>query len=109
MGLELQLSKTRFTHTLHAHSGNVGFDLLGFHVRQFPVGKTHSARLGGPNWATRLLGFKTIITPSKEALRRHLQSIDDIIAAHQMAPRGVLIARLNPSSGGGATTTPPCA
>src|SRR5579883_256590 len=42
IGLELKPSKTRITHTLRVHSGNVGFDFLGFHVRQFPVGKTRS-------------------------------------------------------------------
>jgi len=30
IGLELKPSKTRITHTLHPHEGNVGFDFLGF-------------------------------------------------------------------------------
>ncbi len=30
MGLSLHLTKTRITHTLHRHDGNVGFDFLGF-------------------------------------------------------------------------------
>lgn len=96
MGLELKPSKTRITHTLRAHDGTVGFDFLGFQVRQFPVGKTHSGKLGKRNGEPCLLGFKTIITPSKEALRRHLQSIGEIIKEHKMAPQGALIARLNP-------------
>jgi RNA-directed DNA polymerase len=30
MGLELKPSKTKITHTLCTHNGNVGFDFLGF-------------------------------------------------------------------------------
>ena len=102
MGLELKPSKTRLTHTLRDHNGNAGFDFLGFHVRQFPVGKTHSGKLGGPNRESRPLGFKTIISPSKEALRRHLASIGEIIKAYKMAPQSALIGRLNPAIRGWA-------
>ena len=41
MGLELKDAKTRFAHTLEAKeecNGNVGFNFLGFTIRQFPVG-----------------------------------------------------------------------
>ena len=37
MGLELKPSKTRITHTLVEHEEHVGFDFLGWTVRQFPV------------------------------------------------------------------------
>jgi RNA-directed DNA polymerase len=62
MGLELKPSKTTITHTLQEIQGGVGFDFLGWAVRQFPVGKTHSGtnRYGTP------LGFKTIIQPVKK-------------------------------------------
>jgi len=39
MGLGLHPSKTHITHTLHQYEGKVGFDFLGFTVRQFPVGQ----------------------------------------------------------------------
>src|SRR5438552_16782691 len=42
MGLELKDAKTRYAHTLEAKeecNGNVGFDFLGFTIRQYPVGK----------------------------------------------------------------------
>ena len=39
MGLTLHPEKTQITHTLHPHEGKVGFDFLGFNVRQYPVGK----------------------------------------------------------------------
>ena len=32
--LRLKPSKTRITHTLNEHEGNVGFDFLGFNVRE---------------------------------------------------------------------------
>jgi RNA-directed DNA polymerase len=63
MSLELEPSKTRISHTLHEHDGNkVGFDFLGFEVRQFTTGKTHS----GKSPRGELLGYSTIVKPSKE-------------------------------------------
>jgi len=41
IGLELKPSKTRITHSLNEHEGKVGFEFLGFHIRQYRVGKTH--------------------------------------------------------------------
>jgi RNA-directed DNA polymerase len=92
MGLELKPSKTRIAHTLKQHNGVAGFDFLGFNVRQFPVGKTHS----GKNTYKVLLGFKTLTQPSQEAIRRHSQVLRDEIRRHQNAPQAALIARLNP-------------
>lgn len=81
MGLELKPSKTRIVHTLREHDGQPpGFDFLGFNVRQYPVGKTHSGkqvrRKDGP---VKLLGYKTLIKPSKEARRRHSVALKDAI------------------------------
>ena len=44
VGLKLSPTKTRTTHTLTPYQGQVGFDFLGFTVRQFPVGKTHTGK-----------------------------------------------------------------
>ena len=85
MGLELKPSKTRITHTLFPHEGQVGFDFLGYEIRQYPVGKTHSKQ-----------GLKTIIKPSKEAQTRHARRIREVIKAHKAASQAVLIDRLNP-------------
>ena len=52
MGLNLSPKKTRVTHTLTRVGGNVGFDFLGYTVRQFPAGKTHT----GKNPAGKPLG-----------------------------------------------------
>jgi RNA-directed DNA polymerase len=92
MGLALHPSKTRLTHTLTPIAGAVGFDFLGFTVRQFPVGKTHSGKRA--NGA--VLGFKTIIRPSKAAQQRHLLHCKAIVRRHQNAPQAALVARLNP-------------
>src|SRR5947209_8110786 len=68
MGLNLSPKKTRVTHTLTPTEGKVGFDFLGFTIRQFQVGKTHA----GKDTHGKPLGFKTIIKPSKEAVKRHM-------------------------------------
>jgi RNA-directed DNA polymerase len=97
MGLELKPSKTRITHTLNAHQGEVGFDFLGFNIRQHSVGKTHSGKKYIPKQKySRLLGFKTIIKPSREACHRHLQTLREIVQKQQAAPQGKLIDQLNP-------------
>jgi RNA-directed DNA polymerase len=91
IGLELKPSKTRLSHTLTKYQGNVGFDFLGFTIRQFPVGKTHTGANHG-----KALGFKTIITPSKEAVQRHLQELRQILQKSQAMPQEELIDQLNP-------------
>lgn len=85
MGLELKPSKTKISHTLNKYEGNVGFDFLGFTIRQFEVGKYESR-----------LGFKTIITSSHKKLREHYQEMASIIESHKTAPQKALITRLNP-------------
>lgn len=93
MGLELKPSKTRITHTLYEYEQEKsGFDFLGFNIRQFPVGKYHTGKTqkGTP------LGFKTIITPSKEKQKLHLEEIGSNIKSHKNAPQVALIKYLNP-------------
>ena len=91
IGLELKPSKTRLSHTLKEYQGNVGFDFLGSTIRQFPVGRTHTGKRNG-----KPLGFKTIITPSKEGVKRHLQELRKILQQSQGMPQKELIGRLNP-------------
>ena len=67
------------------YEGQVGFDFLGYEVRQYRVGKTHSKQ-----------GFKTIIKPSKEAQIRQSHRIREIVKAHQSAAQADLIGHLNP-------------
>jgi RNA-directed DNA polymerase len=92
MGLELKPSKTHITHTLRPYEGRVGFDFLGFHIQQYPVGRTHS----GKDVRGRPLGFKTIITPSTEAIQRHKQVIRARVRRERTISQAELIAELNP-------------
>jgi RNA-directed DNA polymerase len=92
MGLELKPSKTRITHTLQEYNGNVGFDFLGFEIRQYAVGKTHT----GTNSNGVPLGYKTIIKPSKEAQKRHVQAISELVRVNANSNQGTLIGKLNP-------------
>ena len=91
MGLELKPSKTRITHTLRDYQGTVGFDFLGWTVRQFPAGKTHS---GKNRYGTRF-GFKTNIKPSKQAVKQHVAEIKQTIEKYRNVPQGKLIKELN--------------
>jgi RNA-directed DNA polymerase len=92
VGLALKPSKTKITHTLTPYEGNVGFDFLGFAVRQFPVGKTHT----GKNTYGKPLGFKTIISPSKEAIKRHMEEVGKKVRKLRSASQEKLIGTLNP-------------
>jgi RNA-directed DNA polymerase len=89
MGLELKPEKTRVCHTLEPHEGlQVGFDFLGFEVRQYRVGYHRS-----PGHR----GFKTIIKPSKDAQKRHLRKTSELVRRHRTTPQSGLVAALNPA------------
>ena len=92
LGLELKPSKTRISHTLHQHDGNTGFEFLGFSIRQFPVGKYQT----GKNTVGKPLGFKTLIKPSSDSIKRHQKKIKKIIKVHKASTQMKLINELNP-------------
>jgi RNA-directed DNA polymerase len=92
MGLTLKPSKTHITHTLTHCEDQIGFDFLGFHIQQFPVGKTHTGK--GRNG--QRLGFKTIITPSATAMKRHQQVLKERIRKYGTLAQTDFIKRLNP-------------
>jgi RNA-directed DNA polymerase len=95
MGLELKPSKTRLVHTLDKlNEAESGFDFLGFNVRQFPMGKHHSGKTGGR--ISRLLGFKTIIRPSRDSIKAHWNALTEIIDRCIAARQSELIQKLNP-------------
>jgi RNA-directed DNA polymerase len=92
MGLELKPSKTRIAHILNQlEDEKPGFNFLGFNIRQFPVGKYNS----GSN-RTGILGFKTIITPSKDSQKRHYRKLAEVIDKARGISQATLIKRLNP-------------
>ncbi len=90
MGLHLKPSKTRIVHTLDAFNGQVGFDFLGFKIRQHRVGKHHTRTFRG------MPGYRTIIKPSAKAQIRHLKRAKEIIRLHRGSPQAALIKDLNP-------------
>ena len=83
IGLELNPRKTTRCHTLHGE--NPGFEFLGFQVRQHPVGKYRAKR-----------GYKTLITPTAEGVKRHVERLKQTIHRHRGATQQILIDRLNP-------------
>jgi len=90
MGLRLKEAKTHVTHTLNEHEGQTGFDFLGFHVRQYHVGKYRTRTYRGQP------GYKTIITPAEKGVKRHTEKIREIVHRYRGAPQSALIAVLNP-------------
>lgn len=92
MGLTLKSRKTRITHTLTATEEKPGFDFLGFHIRQYPVGKTKS----GKDCRGRLHGFKTHIKPSQKAIQRHVEQLRKTMNNHKHAEQEKLIKALKP-------------
>ncbi len=95
VGLELKPEKTRLTHTLNpelSEDGKAGFDFLGHHIRQFPAGKYRSDKSTNGN----LLGFDTLITPSKKASKAHQEEVRRLILKHRSSPQAALIKNLNP-------------
>lgn len=92
IGLELKHSKTRIFHTLNECENNIGFDFLGFNIRQYPTGKHHS----GTSTRGKLLGFKTLIKPSKEKIKAHIGRLKETIDKHKCHSQTILIRDLNP-------------
>jgi RNA-directed DNA polymerase len=93
LGLELKKSKTRICHTLNRMGDEeAGFDFLGWNIRQYAVGKHHSGKTG----QGKLLGFKTIIKPSKESIQRHYQKIVEVLDSMKGKSQEKVIERLNP-------------
>jgi RNA-directed DNA polymerase len=84
LGLELHPKKTRIAHTLTPEDGKAGFTFLGFEVRQYPVSQYNAKR-----------GFKTLIKPSRTAIKRHYAQLCAIIRTNQAARQEHLIEQLN--------------
>ncbi len=92
MGLELKPCKTRIAHTLNNYQQEKpGFDFLGFNIRQHKTGKYTCGKS-----EKGLLGFKTIITPSKKAQKEHYKSLAEVIDQHKGKSQTSLIKTLNP-------------
>lgn len=102
IGLEISLAKTRITHTLEINPATLGvcpgldakpgFNFLGFYIRQH---KTRHLSAKGPSGI--LLGYRTLIIPSKEKRKTHQQNLHKIILQDGKGmSQSVLIKKLNP-------------
>ena len=91
MGLHLSPTKTRITHTCTPIEGNVGLDFLGFTLRQYPAGRTRASRLKGKVSS----GLLVRITPSKEAVTRHIKELNALVRRMRTATQEALIVALN--------------
>jgi Group II intron, maturase-specific domain./HNH endonuclease. len=85
IGLAINLEKTRITHTLEDREGKAGLEFLGFSIRQYEEGKYTSKR-----------GYKTLIKPSKAAIKRHYEKLSAIISLNKASSQEKLIGELNP-------------
>ena len=96
IGLTLNATKTRIRHTLEGDQP--GMDFLGFHIRQYRVGKHQSGTTpqGIP------LGYKTLIQPAKSHVADHLAELGRIIREAKAWPQAALIHKLNPKIRGWA-------
>jgi len=95
MGLHLNPKKTRLTHTLTPVEGQIGFNFLGFNIRQYPVGKTHTGRSAN-QWREKKLGYKTHIKPGKEETKRHMEAIKQRLRKLGHRSQAEVIETLNP-------------
>ncbi|WP_281172850.1 group II intron maturase-specific domain-containing protein [Cylindrospermum stagnale] len=58
--------------------------------------RTGCQHAAGKRGDGKLLGYKTLITPSKTKLKAHTQKIGKLIDGHKSIPQSDLIAHLNP-------------
>lgn len=101
IGLELSHNKTSITHTLEisedtkqictGFNGNPGFNFLGFYIRQHKT--VHSSNIGP---IKELLGFRTIVIPSKEKCKTHQKKLHNLILKSGKAlSQDMLVMKLN--------------
>jgi RNA-directed DNA polymerase len=87
MELTVTEAKSRIHHTLDGDQP--GFECLGFHIRQYGVGKHHSGR----HASGHRLGFKTLIKPGKANIQAHLAELGRLIRGSKALPEEVAITR----------------
>ena len=95
IGLELKPSKTRIAHTLlpeQSEDGKAGFNFLGYHIRTFKVGYHSSVRLN----TGKRPEIRTLITPTKEAYKKHQEKLRATIKESNSKNQADLIGKLNP-------------
>ncbi|HBR00349.1 MAG TPA: group II intron reverse transcriptase/maturase, partial [Cyanobacteria bacterium UBA11691] len=92
IGLEIKPEKTSITHTYEEYERKVGFDFLGFNVRQYK----HGIHTSGKNTQGIRKGFKTIVKPSKESIKKAYRTLANEIEKCITVKQEILIKRINP-------------
>ncbi|NEP39845.1 MAG: group II intron reverse transcriptase/maturase, partial [Okeania sp. SIO2H7] len=92
IGLIIKEEKTKIIHSFD------GFDFLGFNIRQYKSGKHNSGKLSNG----KPLGFKTLVKPSKKAIKKHYEDIANLIREKKAVSQDTLIHLLNPKIRGWA-------
>ena len=96
IGLKLNPTKTRITHTFESIDGlSPGFTFLGFDIIQRQLRTKQRATTRNKNKGTKN-HFVTLITPSKEGVKKHKIKIRDLIRRYGGASQERLIQVLNP-------------
>jgi RNA-directed DNA polymerase len=94
IGLELHPTKTRIIHTLNGYQESPpGLTFLGFDIVQKP--KWVRIREVSTKQDSNQK-FITLITPSKEEIKRHKQKLREVIRKHRGTSQEGLIQKLNP-------------
>lgn len=88
IGLQLKPEKTQIIHTLQT---NTGFNFLGFNVRQY---RTNNGKTSNKTGVKR--EYKTLIKPSKKAVKRHYEKIANVARNNKTATQESLIKAINP-------------
>lgn len=86
--LTLNKSKTQIYHTFTQDllTKKRGFDYLGFHIAQQPIGKFKQKKGGGP--------YRTLTSPSRVSVTKHIANLKSTLK--KTAKREAIISRLNP-------------
>ena len=95
LGLNISKHNSSIKHTLLNQNGqNAGFSFLGFYFLHKKCG------IGKTSWVANKvecnpLGYYLSQTPDKENVKRHIESIRDIVKNMEKSPQEKLIAKLN--------------
>ncbi len=95
IGLELHPIKTRITHTYDKSESKPGFTFLGFDIAQKQK-RRRQRRVKAFKHVETKQDFITLITPSKEGIRKHKAKLRDTIRKFRGAKQERLIQVLNP-------------
>jgi RNA-directed DNA polymerase len=87
MGLAVNPSQPRSTHTLKHPAGEAGCDCLGCNIARDPTQRTR-------------LGFQTSITPTTASVKAQQRQRRDMLARHKTAPHAALLKALHGGSRG---------